>query len=253
MLRERKIAFFIDVDNLGLDYEHYEGLMSQINPMGEIVCGAIYGAGERKHKEIIDVADENGYTVRRIARSKRRGRKNFDPRMFIDVVDAVNKAHVIDCVVIAAQPADMVHLYSYLRNRGIAIVAADNNEDQASRNLVTEFIDLGKIEIVKAPRPKKIAAPKKEQPAPQPETFAEEIDQTDALLREIDRLRKDVAPKQSITLADQVQHLDNIVNANQPKAEPAKDDLSAQIEELRGEGNNDELLAKIKKLLDSAE
>ncbi len=236
MLRERKIAFFIDVDNLGLDYEHYEGLMSQIKPMGEIVYGAIYGAGERKHKEIIEIADFNGYTVRRVARSKRRGRKNFDPRMLVDVVDAVNQATVIDAVVIAAQPADMVHLYTYLRNRGIAIIAADNNPDQASRGFVSEFVDLGKVEIVRAPKIKKPVLAKRE-PAPKQEPVHTEIDQTDALLREIDRLRKDVAPKQTITIADQVQHLDDIA-ASQPAAK---------------EESNDDLLLRIKKMLDSAE
>ena len=52
MLRDRNIAFFIDVDNVGLTSEQYGNIIEQLKSMGSILAGKMYGAGERKHKEI---------------------------------------------------------------------------------------------------------------------------------------------------------------------------------------------------------
>ena len=210
MLRDKKIALFIDVDNLGLNVDHYESVLDQLGKMGEIVFGAVYGAGERKHRKIIEHAELNGFVVRRVARTKRRGRKNFDNRIVVDAVDAVLSNRAIDTVCILAQPTDMVYLYGYLRNKGMAIVAADNNHDEASRNFVNEFVDLGAIEVLKVAPKKKAtahktatteapAAPVQETAATEEPTIAEQADQTDALLREIERLRSTTAQTFDLT------------------------------------------------------
>ena len=52
MLRNRNIAFFIDVDNVGLSSENYDNILAQLDGMGTILMGKIYGAKERKHKDI---------------------------------------------------------------------------------------------------------------------------------------------------------------------------------------------------------
>ena len=116
MLKDRHIAFFIDVDNVGLKSDNYFNVIEQLNGMGTILSGKIYGAGERKHKDIFADAQLHGYKVERPMRIKRRGRKEFDSRIFVDVVDAVTRTPAIDAVCIVAQPTDLVYLYSYLPN-----------------------------------------------------------------------------------------------------------------------------------------
>ena len=88
MLKNRNIAFFIDVDNVGLKSDNYANVIEQLQGMGTILSGKIYGAGERKHKEIYADAELHGYRIERPMRVKRRGRKDFDPRIYVDVVDA---------------------------------------------------------------------------------------------------------------------------------------------------------------------
>ena len=201
MLQNKKIAFFIDVDNLVLTSEHYANIMEQLNAMGKILYGKIYGAGERKHKEIYADAAAHNYDTDRQMRVKRRGKRDFDSRIFVDVVDAVAKAPTLDAVCIAAQPTDMVYLYSYLRRRGISVIALDNVDD-TSREFIDEFIELGKVEEIKLPqaKPKKAApAPKaapKAEPAPAPKAepakqapAKTDVDRTEELLREIARLK----------------------------------------------------------------
>ena len=279
MLRDRKIALFIDVDNLGLNTEHYENVLKQLEPMGEIVFGAVYGAGERKHRKIIEHAELNGFVVRRVARTKRRGRKNFDNRIVVDAVDAVLSNRAIDTVCVLAQPTDMVYLYGYLRNKGMAIIAADNNNDEASRNFVNEFIDLGVIEVVKLPAKKKAAkpvvtaAPVEEQVAAEEtattnSTLAEEVDQTDALLRQIEQLRantEQMAPAQNAepaqaatTSTDEASATTETATTATPRGQyVAQEGLADQINDARNAGNNDadqaDLLEQIKKLLDGVE
>lgn len=296
MLRDKKIALFIDVDNLGLNIDHYESVLDQLGKMGEIVFGAVYGAGERKHRKIIEHAELNGFVVRRVARTKRRGRKNFDNRIVVDAVDAVLSNRAIDTVCILAQPTDMVYLYGYLRNKGMAIVAADNNHDEASRNFVNEFVDLGAIEVLKVAPKKKATAPKtattetpaapvQETAATEEPTIAEQADQTDALLREIERLRSTTAQFAPETtsaaneaVATEPAASETPVVTEQPTAEEAApatteetpaanaprgqynanndSDLIDQLEGIRSgetDGESDDLIAQIKKLLDGVE
>lgn len=200
MLQNRNIAFFIDVDNVGLKSENYANVIEQLNGMGSILSGKIYGAGERKHKEIYADAELHGYRIERPMRVKRRGRKEFDPRIYVDVVDAVVRTPAIDAVCIVAQPADLVYLYSFLRGRGIKVIALDNADD-ASCAFIDEVVDLGIVLELKLPQN---SQQRKPQPAPQPEqpqAAAQQdngLDQTDRLLLEIERLRASIGeqPKQ---------------------------------------------------------
>lgn len=200
MLKDRNIAFFIDVDNVGLKSENYATVMEQLNGMGTVLCGKIYGAGERKHKEIFADAELHGYRIERPMRVKRRGRKEFDPRIYVDVVDAVTKAPAIDTVCVVARSADMVYLYSYLHSRGIKIVATEDADD-VSRGLIDEFVDLGMLfelkfpETPKAPKSARQAKPAAAvQAAPADQSESQGLDRTDELLREIERLRQDAEP-----------------------------------------------------------
>ena len=278
MLRDRNIAFFIDVDNMGLTSQQYANVIEQLNAMGTVLSGKIYGAGERKHKEIYADADLKGYTMARPMRVKRRGRKDFDARIFVDAVDAVAHVPAIDAVCIVAQPTDLVHLYSYLRSHGIKIIALDN-ADEPSNAFVDEVIDLGVVYEIKPPKkaapaakkaapakaaPAPKAEPAKAEPAPEKKSDAEdELARTDELLREIERLRTLAnnptepapAPAKPVEEAEPVAE-------EQPAATPRaaytpsnERDLIRRIEEIRrnSKGDDDELIDEIKKLLDGVD
>ena len=231
MLKERNIAFFIDVYNTELSAQHYSNIVAQLNDMGQIISGTIYCATERTHKDILAEADLRGYTVVRGAR--KRGRKTFDNRIIVDVVDKINHSRGIDTVCIVALPSDMIYLYAYLRERGIKIVSL-NNGDENTMALVDDTVDTGKVETIKLPKapakpkatpvvepvveptpvveapvvaPVEPASAPIEEPAPAPvepvvETPAEpapvepsvsaEVSRMDQLLKEIDRLRAEV-------------------------------------------------------------
>lgn len=229
MLTERNIAFFIDVYNTDLTAEHYSNIVAQLEQMGSIISGTIYGATERTHKEVLTQADLRGYSVLRA--SRKRGRKAFDNRIIVDVVDKVNHSVGIDTVAIVALPTDLIYLYAYLRERGIKIIALNNGEEN-SMALVDETVDSGKVVTLKLPKapaqPKATPAPVVEEPvvespapvveepvvelpvqpvvdtpveepvveAPAPvavePTVTAEVSRMDQLLKEIDRLRAEV-------------------------------------------------------------
>lgn len=216
MLRDRKIAVFVDVDNALLEYQHYDNVIQQLRSMGEIVCGTVYGASERKHKKVICDAKNNGFAIQLPSRTRRRVRKVFDDRIFVDVTDLISHNSNIDTVAIVSHPADLVYLFSYLRRAGIQVVSTDDLDEQ-SLALVSQTLDLGKVEQIKLPRktavakktvapkaapkaePKaveqKAAKPKVEEPkAEEPKRAAKaesaENDRTAELLREIEMLKK---------------------------------------------------------------
>ncbi|MDE7455052.1 MAG: NYN domain-containing protein, partial [Clostridia bacterium] len=209
MLRNRNIAFFIDVDNVDLTSENFENIIAQLDGMGAILTGKIYGAKERKHKAIYDQAEVKGYKVERPMRIKRRGRRDFDARIFVDVVDTVCHAPSVDAVCIVTASCDLVYLYSYLHGKGIKIISSDENEE-ASSAMVDEYVDLGRIYDIELPvkpavkktvkavtRPAVATATRSAvravAKATQKQSVVESVkqeDETSELLKEIERLRK---------------------------------------------------------------
>ena len=285
MLRDRKLAVFIDVDNAALDSEHYARIINQIRAMGEIVCAGIYNASERKHKMVIEDARQHGYSIMLSATGRRRTRKAFDNRIFVDVATVVTRNTVIDAVAIISGPADLVYLFSYLRRLGIQVVSGNNLDDQSSA-LVSERLDLGvHLSAKPAPRPPlaaKSSAKSSAKSAPARNTELND-DKTAELLRQIERLRSDYesAPKREEpkrparrsepNIADETRNLiDRISELHDEHEGIAEDagapravyvsqndsDLIRRIEELRKQnaGNeSDKLIAEIKKLLDGLE
>lgn len=141
MLRNRKIAVFIDVDNTEMDFSQYKNAMEQICSMGEVVCATVYGASERKQKGVIDDAKQKGYSIQLPARTRRRVRKVFDDRIWVDVTDLVAHNTNINTVAIVAYPTDMVYLFSYLRRLGLQVVGS-GSLDEASLALVSDIVDI---------------------------------------------------------------------------------------------------------------
>ena len=245
MLRDRNIAFFIDVDNVGLTSEKYAEIIQRLSGMGSLLSGKIYGAGERKHKEIYADADTKGYATVRPMRVKRRGRKDFDSRIFVDVVDAVTRAPSLDAVCIVAQPTDLVHLYSYLHGRGLKIIALAN-ADEASNALIDEVLNVELDAPVKTPnKPSKKPAPKvapapekkeKVDPQPAPAVKDDELDRTDELLREIERLKANASPEpeEEPTPEEVVpveEPVDEVVEEPAPEVEPTSLDETEEPSE----------------------
>ena len=244
MLKDRNIAFFIDLYNAEVSAQAFSDILAQLEQMGTIISGTIYGATERNHKDVLAQADVCGYTVVRGAR--KRGRKAFDHRIIVDVVDKINHSIGIDTVCIVAFPSDMVYLYAYIRERGIKVISL-NNCDEATMALVDETVDTGKVETIKLPKfpvqPKvaPVVAPVIEEPvteepvapvevaveqpveepvvAPAEPTVSAEVSRMDQLLKEIDRLRSEVEKTATAPVAVPEAPIEEPVEA--PAAEPA--------------------------------
>lgn len=151
MLKELNIALFADADNCGLEYSHFDNTLFQLNEMGNVVYGKIYGVSDRKHKEIINDINKFGFDMAPVMRVKKRGSKVFDNRILIDVMDEVLSNGNIDAVCIVAARADMVPLYSRLHKLGVKIVALDNVDDE-SLAFVDEVLDIGLVDVIKLPQ-----------------------------------------------------------------------------------------------------
>lgn len=225
MLRDRKIAVFIDVDNSALDCDSYEKVMEQICEMGEIVCGTIYGASERKHKKVIEQGLGKGYAIQQPMRNRRRVRKVFDDRIFVDVATLVACNKEVDAVAVVSAPADLVYLFAYLRRLGLQVIAGDNLDEQSAA-LANAVVVLGKNE-----KPAVKATPKKapQKPAAKVVSAEEPVsdsaeDRTEALLREINRLRADYDAGKATSQP--------VERQSQPVEQP-KPDIVAETQNLR--------------------
>lgn len=145
----RKIALFIDVDNTEMSFSQYLSAVGQVSAFGEIVCATVYGASERKQKGVLDDARQRGFTVQLPARSRKRVRKVFDDRIWVDATDLVTHNPNVDTVAIVAYPADMVYFFSYLRRLGLQVVGCDTL-DEASLALVSHVVKVSQPDAAEA-------------------------------------------------------------------------------------------------------
>ena len=137
----RKIALFIDIDNTALTVEQFDNIIDQIFNSGSVLYGKIYGAVDRKHKEIIEFAQSKGFDMAPVMRVKKRGSRVLDPRVLLDALEMTVTNNNIDAVAIVCAPGDMVPLFAKLREYGVYIMA-NGDLDEESLYFVDETINL---------------------------------------------------------------------------------------------------------------
>ncbi len=251
MLKELNIALFADADNCGLEYSHFDNTLFQLNEMGNVVYGKIYGVSDRKHKEIINDINKFGFDMAPVMRVKKRGSKVFDNRILIDVMDEVLSNSNIDAVCIVAAKADMVPLYSRLHKLGVKIVALDNVDDE-SLAFVDEVLDIGLVDVIKLPKPSSHRSAPTAAPEQAAETSLVEAKAEEQRVEEVS-----VKPEQSEPVAEVSDDLQEAQTAQSVVSAKADEDVEIlkQIEEVKAQqtpvSNDDEqLLDEIKKLLE---
>ena len=190
MLQNKTIAVFMDVDNCALSYDNYKNALEQICQMGKVVSCKLYGISDRRHRDIIADANDNGYDLALAMRVKKRNSRVFDNRILVDVVEKVVSNNQVDAVAVVCAPADMVYLYRFLKKREVAVIALDN-ADEDSTKLVDEILDLGQVQTLKFPsqKPEKTVDDMLEEAVAQPQMTAEE--KNAKLQDEIARLRQE--------------------------------------------------------------
>lgn len=184
MQKERNIALFIDVDNCGITVETFNNAITEVKERGNLVYGKVYGLSDRRHGAIISATANLGFDTATVMRNKKRGKKDFDQRIFIDVMDTVLSYSHIDTVCIISAAGEMVYFYSKLHQLGVSVIALDNVDDDAMA-LIDDVIDIGMVEYLKP-----VAQPKKESPVQKEEEVqkAEYSPEDEKLLGEIKQL-----------------------------------------------------------------
>ncbi len=247
MLQNKTIAVFIDVDNCSLSFDNYKNALDQINDMGNVVSCKLYGVSDRRHREIIADANDNGYDMAFAMRIKKRNTRVFDNRILVDIVEKVVTNPQIDAVAVVCAPTDMVYLYRFLKKREVFVIALDNT-DEDSVKLVDEVLDLGQVQTLKFPaqKPLKTVDDVLEEAVAQPQMTAEE--KNAKLQDEIERLRQE----NGIVLPEQpVEEPQEQIVEEQESAEEVVVEASEQLqEELPAVEESETLSGQAQSLLD---
>ena len=175
MVNQKRIALFVDIDNMPLNKQHVDNIITQLEKSGEIVCAKIYGVTDRRHREIICDAVARGFDVIPPVYPTRRGStKVFDIRIIADLCELVAINKTIDGVAIVANPAHQVYLFSKLKRNGIKIFACDNL-DEDSAKFVDEFLYFGYDCKSKAQPKEEVSSPVVEDVAEQQTETVEQV------------------------------------------------------------------------------
>lgn len=271
MLTNKKIALFMDVDNVAIDKDEYQSALYQLGELGEILYGKVYGITDRKNKEISNSVLSKGYEVSPPLRVKKRGSKVFDYRIIVDIMEKVLQNNTVDTVAIFAAPTDLTWLYAKLRAYGISIIALDNN-DEENAALVHQLMDIGIVEKLKPLKkaPTVPAQPKeKPQEKPQQKAVKEEVKKEEEVLTAplMDTINKILAEAESEQPKEEVKETvsqvikpvaqEKPVIKETPKSQKAFDEVQVlkEVENIKNtpkivDDENAELLEKIRKLIE---
>ncbi len=239
MPKYENILAFIDVDNCAITDESYDNIMHQLSSMGEITTAKIYGVNQKKHRAIIDHAQDNGYEVAMPMRIKKRGAKVLDTRILVDVVTALHTVPSMDAVAVVCAPSDMVHLYRELKKYDIAVLALDNGDD-ATNALIDEPLDLGVVVELKLPKPKKPAVAK---------PLVEEVVAEPVVEEVVEPVVEEVVPEPVVeeVVAEPVEQVVSAPVVDEV-AEPVVEEAEPQVEEPSPLTETEKLLAEIARL-----
>lgn len=158
MLNNRKVALYIDMDNCGFSFTHYQNALKQADSIGQLLFAKVYGVSERKHKAVLADICAKGFNMAPTMRVKKRGQKLLDNRIIVDVMEDVLQNSNIDTVMILCASGDLVHLYRKLHSYDIAIAALDNNDEEDTA-FVDLLVDVGYVEKIKTVKRVKKSAP----------------------------------------------------------------------------------------------
>lgn len=132
MSNQNRIALFVDIDNMPLNKEHIDSIISQLEKSGEIVFAKFYGVTDRRHRDIICDAVSRGFeTVPPVNPKKRGSIKVFDNRILVDICEMVFTGVSINSIAIVANPVNHVQLFAKLRLKNIAVYVCDNLDDDS--------------------------------------------------------------------------------------------------------------------------
>ncbi|MBR5145933.1 MAG: NYN domain-containing protein [Clostridia bacterium] len=215
MVNQKRIALFVDIDNMPLNKKHVDNIITQLEKSGEIVYAKIYGVTDRRHREIICDAVARGFeTVPPVYPTRRGSTKVFDIRILVDLCElfATNKS--IDGVAIVANPAHQVYLFSRLKRNGIKIFACDNL-DEYSAKFVDEILSFGYND------PNSVSKAKKEK------SGADLLTETPAQEQaELDSVEQ---PEQVVE--EQAEPVKEVVEEQEQSVEPEQEQPAPQVEE----------------------
>jgi len=245
MVNQKRIALFVDIDNMPLNKKHVDNIITQLEKSGEIVYAKIYGVTDRRHREIICDAVARGFeTVPPVYPTRRGSTKVFDIRILVDLCELLATNKSIDGVAIVANPAHQVYLFSRLKRNGIKIFACDNL-DQDSAKFVDEILSFGYNDpnsVSKSKKEKSVADISVETPAtekaeqPQPvcveQKSVDEIAEQPVAEEVASAVAQQQIDEQPVEQEDQVEQIvEEVATVQEPVAEeqPAEEEPDSVV------------------------
>lgn len=168
MARSRRIALFIDVDNVKIGKEAVEELFDQLNTNGEVVYCKFYGYNDRKHLYLSDFISNYGYETAPFMRLKKRY-SQLDNRIIVDAVRVNYTKPDIDTFCIVAGDGDLIPLLVELKSCGKTVIDINSEYQEVNAHMFDEHIYLRSIgKGVETYTSKTKKAPAKKAPAKKP-------------------------------------------------------------------------------------
>ncbi len=228
MVNQKRIALFVDIDNMPLNKQHVDNIITQLEKNGEIVCAKIYGVTDRRHREIICDAVARGFDVIPPVYPTRRGStKVFDIRIIADLCELVAINKTIDGVAIVANPAHQVYLFSKLKRNGIKIFACDNLDEDSSK-FVDEFLYFGYDCKSKAQPKEEVSSPVVDEVV---EQQAETVDEVAETVEVVEVAEEQPAVEQTVVEAVEEQPAVEEISAETVEEQPVAEVVEQQAEE----------------------
>lgn len=144
MIKGKKIALLLDVDNVKISGEAFNELYARLNEIGDVVYCKFYGYNDRKHIYLSDAISKYGYETAPFMRFKKR-LSQLDIRIIVDAIKLNYTKPEIDTYCIVAGNGDLIPCLVELKSCGKTIIDINTIYQEQNYHMFDAHINLMSI------------------------------------------------------------------------------------------------------------
>ncbi|MCK9574880.1 MAG: NYN domain-containing protein [Clostridia bacterium] len=117
---ERKIALFVDLENVDISYQNFTEILEQLHATGSIVYCKVYGFNPKHHADIGEIISKYGFITEAIIKESKK--RKFDVRIAIDALKISYTNDFIDSYCFVANYNGLAYLSNAIRETGREVI-----------------------------------------------------------------------------------------------------------------------------------
>ena len=137
-MSERKIAFFVDLDNVDVTLQNFTEMLEKLQALGEIVYCKVYNFNLKRHADIGELVAKYGFLSAALVKENKK--RKFDVRIAIDALKLAYTNEYVNTYALVAHNNGVPQLSGALKELGGQVIEIYG--DRITNEMANEHIRL---------------------------------------------------------------------------------------------------------------